>query len=275
MRVLNLVNPALGDVKYTIEQYNVHGDADVSVNIDLDPKKLNHDTVTVFTRLASPKDFTNLALVLDVLNRNEIRYEVAVSYLLGARADRLFSPTSAVNLKVYVNLLKSMGLTSIRTLDVHSPERIEQYGLKVDNKLVFTEITEAAVLYPDGRTVESVDPKIPAYHCIKSRSGDNAINQIIIPGEVLTYPSIRIIDDLVDGGGSVRLILDQLTKMGYKGRVTLQFTHCIQPERLIGLKNHNLVSDVIVTDSYLSAERDVPLLLSVGVKVLQAADYLY
>lgn len=210
----------------------------------------------VISRVTSADELFILMQVADVLNRNEVEWDLHITYLMGMRMDRVMSFTRPFTLKVVSTIVRNFGVNNIYIHDPHSSISTHLMGAQqilddVHNDAYKT-VVNPLVCYPDHGAFnkyyvlfEYVDAisfeksrdtstgKITCLHCddIDKANGRNVI----------------VVDDLIDGGATAVGIAEELRKNNPKS-ITFSATHAVNENGLRRVAE--AYDNVFVSDSY-------------------------
>lgn len=246
MTVLNLLSPAKSDI-----QFSVFAFPDGQPHIKIDPDRLPADRreCLLLTRLANPSDLLLALLVKNSLdNLGFERVDLAVSYLLAARMDRVMTPGEPFSLKVVTTLLNGAGFRRIRVFDPHSDvatalldrsEAIDNAAFIGDAIADYQKRNSAGaeqswcLVSPDAgalKKVHKVAQVIGAnrvVECLKVRDVKTGhLSGFKVFDDDLNGQTCFIVDDICDGGGTF-IGIANLLKAHNAGAVVLMVSHGI------------------------------------------------
>lgn len=185
----------------------------------------------------SIKSFDDLFLLAQFKTLYPKITNLKINYLLGARCDRRFSDSEALDLKIITNFINNLGFSAV---EIHHPHSDISTAL-IDNSHAFyyTEemfkqclsdqgCTNYSVLAPDagsGKWIEKVLHRYDDIQCSKIRNEDTGeIIGVNIPRDV--KEDCIIVDDLCDGGRTFTELAKEARNKGAK-RVFLIVSHGI------------------------------------------------
>lgn len=249
---INFIYPEKSDIKFHIDRY-----PDSHVHLVLDSElDLRKGAIDVYIRISCMDDMFILLQLSDICNRHGVCIKnVYISYLLGARADRLFGMNQALDLKIIFNMLESVGAYQFHILELHNclsvfhlkskafvvPETIMLHQAKIS--LDYNPV----LLFPDEGAKNRYVTNTFAYSASKVRQSDGTIKVQLPDIMVGQDDQIAVIDDLCDGGGTFFALHKELPD-NLKDRVHLFVTHAIQQEPICKLAQ--LYKTVTITNSY-------------------------
>lgn len=255
MQILNLVNLESSDIKYSISRFP---DGEIQISLGEFSRK---DPIAVKCRITNSEELFLVIQVLDILDRNDVCYQLNIYYLMGMRMDRVMDFNRPFTLKVILRMLAKYNPEDIAVFEPHSKAVYEH---RLCSKYIHG-------LYPDGFTCADVwshDYQIvlPDKGAIE-RYGLNFMGTLIICSKVRDLATgkiletkvenpedfdgrpLMIVNDLCDGGGTFCGIAKKLEELGVtKDRLNISVTHMVNPKGIENLsKNFN---HVWFTNSY-------------------------
>jgi ribose-phosphate pyrophosphokinase len=271
----------------SLERVNVGSFADGEVQIEL------HDNVRksrafIIQSTCAPANDTLMELILmaDALHRSATKKIIAVIPYLGysrqdRRPDYQRTPISA---KVVADLIQSVNIDQIITIELHTTQIQGFYNIPVDN-ISASRLFEADILdnVSDLRNMTIVSPDIGgvgrsralAKHLgvdlaiIDKRRPKAGISEVMnIIGEVDGKICI-IVDDLIDSGGTLCKAADALTAQGAV-KVIAYCTHGVLSGNANQNIEHSTLSELVITDT-------IPLhsnITSDKIRIITVADML-
>ena len=201
-------------------------------------------TSEVFARVIcsidSPAKLLELCLVADAIeNVGLTKDDLHITYLLGARYDRVINSGDSFDLKVIAKIINSLEFGTVYLYDPHSdvaPALIERSKV-VDNRELVEAYTEeeAVLIIPDAGASKKAhkyaewNTRIKdSVHCIKHRNSEGKISLEVLGPQLCGGRNCVIIDDICDGGGTFIAIAKQLRDQGWNPlSMTLIVTHGI------------------------------------------------
>jgi len=213
-----------------------------------------------------------LLTMADALRRSSAgRITAVIPYFGYARQDRrVRSARVAITAKIVADMLETVGISRILTVDLHADQIQGFFYIPVDNlyttPVLITDIKaqkldNIMVVSPDvGGVVRAraIAKKLDdAELCIidKRRSGPNKSEVMHLIGD----PSGRnciIIDDIVDTAGTLCSAAAELKKSGAKS-VTAYITHPVLSGAAIENINHSSLDEIVVTDTIAGSEATI------------------
>lgn len=213
--------------------------------------------VRVIARIRSAADVMELVQLLSAIESTSAfgpAVELVLPYLPYSRADRRFTAGDCFGVEAFGNVLAALGVSGVRTLDVHSnvaflkipslvnirPDRLIRRAIEMfattcgtpDLNILFPDEgarTRYANLMPGMHTTLFGNNHHPIrchpFHATKTRDAvTGALSGFELP---VAFPHTQptfIVDDLCDGGGTFLGLAEKLSTRVYKG---LYVTHGI------------------------------------------------
>lgn len=249
------------DLRYPVNgiPYEIQCFPDGEMQFVLKGGLCHKEGVRVNARVANANELFILAQVLDICNRHGMIPEVHISYLMGARMDRVMDFNRPFSMKVVQDVLNRYD-ADFFVYDPHNPalmcrsekwrvDRFEKELVVEDAVLCFAD-KGAESRYTDDMCVNYLRDR---FHCEKERDTTTGkLNGFKVElGNVsparIKGSNIVLIDDLCDGGGTFLGIIKLLRELNPKS-ISLCLSHAVQREGLIKVANE--YDDVYVTDSY-------------------------
>ncbi len=267
MLTFNLLNPAASDIPF--ERFTFpDGQPHLRIGPENVPDGLN--SCRIITRIANTDDLLVTLLAQQTLNALGVeRIQLAISYLLGARMDRVMTTGEPFTLKVIANIINMAGFHRVSVFDPHSgvSTALLDRSYVIDN-IRFADdairydrqqhpIDAWCLVSPDAgalKKVHDLAQAIGAGHvveCLKSRDVKTGkLSGFKVFDDDLAGKTCYITDDICDGGGTFTGIAGEL-KMHNAGRIVLIVSHGIFSKgfSLAG------IDAVFTTDSFRTPDR--------------------
>lgn len=241
----------------------------------------------VKTRITSADELFILMQTAEILNRNNIKWSLQISYLMTMRMDRVMDNNRPFSLKIVADIIKGLGAERIEIVEPHSTVttkligataiRGDWYG-KAIRLAVDGVSTYPVICYPDKGALQRYSDEFSPHvfdtiHFDKVRelSTGKIIGLKCDTIEVIKDRNVVVIDDLVDGGATAIGIAEQLRQNGAK-QIVFVCTHAVNEVGFIRLAS--TYDKVFITDSYRDwriSDYDIPNELA-EVHVLPALD---
>jgi ribose-phosphate pyrophosphokinase len=211
-----------------------------------------------------------LLLIADAAHRAQAKRVTAVIPYLGyARQDkRLNAHQVPISAKVVADLLTTVGIQRILTIELHSEQTEALFSIPVENlssSTVFKEdilkkgFSNTIVITPDmGGSVRArafakqfSDTEIAIID--KRRLSPNKTHEMNLIGQVKDKNCI-IIDDMVDTAGTLCLAAATLKEQGAK-KVVAYVTHPVLSGNAVAAIDSSVLDDLVVTDTILLSDK--------------------
>lgn len=251
MKLLNLINLDKSEIKYNLTRFP-DGEPQISFPNEFDRK----DSVKVICRITSAEELFILTQVGDILDRQEIIWDLFITYLMSMRMDRVMDFNRPFSLKVVCNILNTMNYRHIMILEPHS-ERIKEllrtrcYSQEFNFKPYID--TQSNIVFPDSGAYQRYKTLFNCWaHIVFNKVRDletGKIKEFSIREEFnCYYPTFTFIDDLCDAGGTFLGELRVLKEKYPDSKFEIIICHSVNIEGLVKLCNN--FDHVIVTNSY-------------------------
>lgn len=251
MQVLNLANIDKSDIKYTISRFP---DGEVQITLKEFTRK---DTIKVMCRITNSEELFLVKQVFDILDRNDVVYDVFISYLMGMRMDRVMDFNRPFTLKIVANILKSSNAREFEILEPHSGRTYREFGTyEKSMPEVLNRLDGYQIVVPDAGAKERYEDVFffgypdDTIFCSKVRdieTGKILRIQVDNP-EVISDRPMMILDDLCDGGGTFLGIAEAIRTVKPDAKLNINIVHAVNGvglQRLSGAFDH-----VYITNSY-------------------------
>lgn len=234
---------------------------------------------------ASDRIMELLVFIDGIKKANAKDINVVIPYYGYSRQDRIARPREPISARLVADLLQTVGVSHLITLDLHTPQIQGFFSCPVDNlssihlfaayytkKLRQLKIdpSDVVVVSPDhgsahrGRDLATDLPNSQLVIVDKRRPSPNEAEVVNIVGEVAGKTCI-IIDDIIDTGGTIIASAKELYAKGAEN-ILVAATHGVFSSNSIDALKAVGISDIVVTDSI---EKDIA-----GVTVISIADVL-
>lgn len=260
--VLNLdknFNPYKSENAIQFEQFTFSGgEPHIKILDDLSEV----DEVTVTHRIKSFNDFGLLLLAVDALKRMHVkRINVFIPYFPAARQDRVMVPGEPLSVKVYADLLNSLGLNKVTVYDPHSevaPAVLDNCETLTNFDFIASVIKDlpkdTILVSPDGgalKKIYKVAEHLQTYEVVEgSKIRDvktRKLSRFKVYADDLQGRDCLVVDDLCDGGGTFIGLAKEL-KAKNAGKLYLAVSHGIFSKGVELLKEH--YDGVFCTNSF-------------------------
>lgn len=229
--------------------YLVYPGGEVSITNPF-PSKLGK-VICIVARLENSNDLMALCLLKDILDRYNVqKVTLDLLYAPYARQDRVIPGVignQALSVKVFSNIINSLGFSKIYVVDPHSNVVMATLNnaVAITKELILAQFDFSCYdvfLAPDAGAMKEVSKLAEKYgkkfaYANKTRNPKTGYLEIdsIISSDSLESSSILVIDDICDGGMTFKLLADHLyDKINCISRLDLYVTHGIFSN---GIKN--------------------------------------
>lgn len=253
-------------IQYTQLQFN---GGELHFSIDADQEDIAGRTI-ITSRIRCSSDIMFIALAVDALRRIGIdELCLFIPYVPYARQDRVANKGECFSLKVFANIINSLGFDKVYGIDVHSdvtPALINNFvNIKSHdfiNQVLLGLANQPVLIAPDAgankkvydfRDNHSSIKQLEVIPCNKTRDTKTGkLNNFEVFADELRGQHCLIIDDICDGGATFIEIAKILKRKG-AAAVYLYTTHGIYSQGLAPLLEH--IDLLYCTDSYKSIEK--------------------
>lgn len=223
--------------------------------------------------------FVELLVMADAARRASARTVNAIIPYYGyARQEKKDAPREPISAKMVADVLTTVGINRVVTLDLHAPAIQGFFNIPVDHLTaldIITEYLEAqriddpVIVSPDAgraKTAEKLATMIDAPFAImiKRRPAHNEAKVTHIIGEVEGRTPI-IIEDMIDTGGTIVNVVEGLKEKGARDAYVCA-THPVFSADAVKRLDHPAIRQLVITDTL-----PVPETLSPRFKVLSVA----
>ena len=213
------------------------GEPHLKINPNFDITK----SVTITHRLNSFNDLGQLCLAVDALKRMQVEIaDLYIPYFPAARQDRVMIKGEPLSVKVYADIINSLGFKKVIVFDAHSevtPAVLNNCEVITNHKFiaqVIEEIGKGTILIsPDGGALKKIYKVaeflggIEVVECSKSRNVKTGkLSGFKVYADDLQGKDCLIVDDICDGGGTFIGLAEEL-KNKNAGKLYLAVSHGI------------------------------------------------
>ena len=203
-----------------------------------------------------------LLIMIDALKRSSVaRINVLCPNLAYSRQDRKAQSHEPISAKLVANLITTAGADRLITVDLHASQIQGFYDIPVDHLMGYPLIAkyvqkkhykDLVIVAPDvgaaKRTHKMADLfGAPMAIVDKTRPAHNVSEVSHLVGDVKGKTAV-IIDDIVDGGGSLCGAIETLKKFGAK-KIIAGATHALLNGEAVEKIKNSPVDDVVFLDS--------------------------
>lgn len=250
---IDLLNKERSTVDYTITTF-----PDGEKHIVLG--EINHKMmVNVVCRITNADDLFILAQIGDILNRRGLEFTITITYLMGARMDRVISFNEAFSLKLVADVINSMNPILVELVEPHSLRAVKlikncRYSLVnvMANKADCYCLPDAGAMERYEAQLMQIPNEAKPTLLFGSKIRDQKTGKLT--GFKISNPqdykkgSICVVDDLCDGGGTFAGIAKEIRKFAPDAHLMICVTHMVNPKGIKTLSEH--YDEVIFSDSY-------------------------
>ena len=180
------------------------------------------------------RDLFRILLAREALKVAKVENVVLnIPYLPHARADRVFSSFHVSPLKVFCQVINSLGFSEVLVEDIHSHVTLQELMCSRSSLNIPSVPSNVGICAPDqgsiGRASKFAEVNsCEVIYCTKQRDIETGVPTVTeIKSPVAPKgQEVLIVDDICDGGGTFIALAKELKGMGY-GKVGLFVTHGI------------------------------------------------
>ena len=259
--IINLINPERSQVKYEL---TVFPDGEPHIKLEeIDRKK----EYRIVCRITNPSELFVLAQVGYILKRQDVIFDIEITYLMSMRMDRVISFNEAFTLQIVAGIINALGAEKVYIFEAHSDRVFKEIfnSSSFDPLKNTTEFSnferefilnaDNAICFPDHGALDRysfmVSPQVQTLCMNKVRDLQN--KGIIKSMELESFIEgdisvITIIDDLCDGGGTFCWASSILREKFPNAKIQIFVKHLVNP---VGLKKLAETFDAVyITNSY-------------------------
>ena len=259
--IINLINPERSQVKYEL---TVFPDGEPHIKLEeIDRKK----EYLIVCRITNPSELFVLAQVGYILKRQDVIFDIEITYLMSMRMDRVISFNEAFTLQIVAGIINALGAEKVYIFEAHSDRVFKEIfnSSSFDPLKNTTEFSnferefilnaDNAICFPDHGALDRysfmVSPQVQTLCMNKVRDLEN--KGIIKSMELESFIEgdisvITIIDDLCDGGGTFCWASSILREKFPNAKIQIFVKHLVNP---VGLKKLAETFDAVyITNSY-------------------------
>lgn len=225
----------------------------------------------IMASIKSPNDLFYLGQAVNACHHQGINPMIVITYLMGARFDRVMQSGDSFDLEVVAGIINSFGEKGIKKdiyiLDPHShvaTDLIENSNA-VYNKALYSSINidNGVLIVPDkGASAKTeiyqkyITGITDVVYCDKVRDieGDGRITLSVRTPDICEGRECVIVDDICDGGGTFIAIANQIKP----SKLSLCVTHGIFSK---GLGVLSMFDKIYTTDSFTQLQSDNQLII--------------
>ena len=224
--------------------------------------------VFVVQSLSNPanENLMELMFILDALKRSNVNsVTVVIPYYGYARQDRKSEPRVPISAKVVADMLQTMKIDRIVTIDLHAGQIQGFFDVPFDNlyasKIMAGDMADEngnlCIVSPDRGGTERANyysKKLESSLavCYKHRDKPNEISEMGILGDV-TNKKCVIVDDIIDTAGTICKASELLREQGARD-VVVYSTHPVLSGNAVEKLDNAPISKIVVTDTISPSE---------------------
>lgn len=204
-----------------------------------------------------------LLIMVDALKRSSpARINVIIPYYGYARQEKQDRPREPISAKMIADILTTVGVERVMTLDLHSVAIQGFFNIPVDHMTALDliadylgtkDLSQAIVVSPDAGRAKHAE-KLATYldlpfaimHKRRPRHHESEITHVI--GDVEGKIPI-VIEDIIDTGGTIVKVVEGLIENGAKEEIILCASHAVFSGPAIERLKHPAIGEIVVTDS--------------------------
>lgn len=192
-------------------------------------EEINVDIVRVTVCLKSSDDVIKMMMVSNSIDRNYPyhRKELFISYMIGARYDRIMKDGDSLDIEVYANIINSLNFHKVWVFHPHSdvtPALIKNSEVIFPNYQINESIraflehgspmSDMVLISPDAGATKHIHKlqevyKCEVVQCIKRRDPKTGKPSIVVmDGDKCKGKSCLVVDDICDGGATFIALSD-------------------------------------------------------------------
>ena len=255
--------------------------SDGEVTVELMQNVRARDVFVVQSTCApTNENLMELLIMVDALKRASAeRISAVIPYFGYARQDRRPRSTRVpISAKVVANLLQTVGVARVLTMDLHADQIQGFFNVPVDHlyastiflpyirSLALEDLTIAAPDMGGSKRANAYAKHLNAEMviCYKQRAKANVIESMTAIGDI-EGRNIVLVDDLIDTGGTLCKAAEMMLDRGAKS-VRALCTHAVLSGKAMETISQSKLTELVVTDTIPHTE------FGPKIKVLSVAD---
>ncbi|HWA31898.1 MAG TPA: ribose-phosphate pyrophosphokinase [Candidatus Paceibacterota bacterium] len=248
-----------------------------------------HDVFIVQSTFPPADNLKELLLLIDAAKRASAQHITAViPYYGDGRGDRKDKPRVPIAAKVNAQMIEKAGAHRVITMDLHAEQIQGFFDIPIDHlyaSAVFVpyiqelNLPDLAFSCVDAGGVARARKYAEYFNadliiCLKFRAKANVVEKIVVVGDP-TGKNILIPDDIVDTGGSLAKVADELMARGAKS-VRGLITHPVLSGKAYETIENSPLVELVTTDTIpLKQQSSKIKVLSVSELFATAIDRIY
>ena len=210
--------------------YRDFPDTEVKITVN---EKVDGSTVILVQSTYPPVDkhLMELFLLAHYLSQEGAKVHAVIPYLSYTRQDKQFLPGEVVSLGVVSHLLRSVGVSRVTTVDIHSAEGLSLFSVPIYSASAIPSLVQYArknlavesplVVAPDfggSKRTEAFAALYGARYVQFAKQRDRVTGAVTMEETNLEVrgKDILILDDIISTGGTIRAAAELLRKSGAK-----------------------------------------------------------
>jgi ribose-phosphate pyrophosphokinase len=282
----SLAAQVAGILEHDVARSFVEHFPDGEINVRLDEPVRGRDVFVI--QPTSPPVTDNLFELLafcDACRRSAARSITAVIPYFGyARSDKRHGRREPIMASLIAELLQTVGIQHVLTVDLHAPQIEGFFRIPVDNLTAVPVMATALRPYlPNGVVVVAPDEgrvkmgaefarwlntRVVVLH--KHRASGTSANVVRVVGDVQGQACL-IVDDIISTGGTIAEAVKALLRAGAKPHIHVAATHGILTNGARDRLSHPAISRIFITDSVPRGHASWPELKVISLAPLLAA----
>ncbi|MCC8095995.1 MAG: ribose-phosphate pyrophosphokinase [Tannerellaceae bacterium] len=247
----------------SLGQMNIQHFADGEFSVSYEESIRGRDVFLVQSTFPNSENLMELLLMIDAAKRASAHSIIAVVPYFGwARQDRKDQPRVSIGAKLIADMLSTVGINRLITMDLHADQIQGFFNVPVDHlyaSSVFLKyiqeclpVDNLVIATPDvgGTKRASSYSKylgLPMVICHKSRLRANEVAEMRIIGDVKGL-DVLLIDDIVDTAGTITRAADLMMANGAKS-VRAIVSHAVMSDPASQRVEESALTEMIFTDS--------------------------
>lgn len=280
-------HPTLGSLicqELCIEQgkMNIIRFADGEIQPSIEENVRGRDVFVIQSTHSPAENWIELFLIIDALKRASAKtINALIPYFGYARQDRKDKPRVPIASRVFADILQTLGVSRIITMDLHAPQIQGFFSIPVDHiyaSAVFLpyiqelNLDNIVIVAPDAGASKMANAyakflRVEMALCYKYRSTPNEVDTITVIGNIKGKNAI-IVDDIVDTAGTLLKVAKILIEGGVKSIIAVA-THPVLSRDAIE-KIENSPIDKLIVSNTIPLKRPSPKIIQLSVAPLFA-----